>query len=420
MNIHFNFVNKCNPKSSDFPSRSPRSPKGEVPAPWILEGGSPFRGSGGSDGIFSTMLAFLLVFCAISCVNDPQDIPPGLQTNPVFYADVILGQESLHLSAGDDGYTMKTEHFVDGEGITHYVATFASESCPQLPCPEFEIEFFDHQVISHPESGVEYTFLTGTKEYYNAEQDGTLDITFFLVQDGFGPSVSFWTTSGDSMPLTSSEIHLTAQPDEYVDLCFHRFGNSDCNGFASYCFHTLASSPFLGLLKADRSYGDHILVEMVLQGNPPFSYTWMNGATTPFILIPAKEGEEFGVGVVVMDAAGSRIEITQTIRIQNGLTKMCGGTPQFVYSIADAPFTQFSTVIVRYTDRNGMAYSSAHGLQTDGLFEILSISDFDESPEGFATKQIELAIAATLYSPDGTQEIDLTSGNTVVAVSYER
>jgi hypothetical protein len=315
---------------------------------------------------------------------------------------------------------MKTDHYVDDEGVTHYLATLSSETCPDTRCPVFEIEFFDNQVISHPESGAEYTFQPGTKNYYSAEEDDILEITFSLTQDGFGPSVSFWTTEGDSMPLTSSEVHLNAKPDEYIDLCFHRFGNNDCNGFAAYCFHTLASSPFIGLLKAEKAFGDYLLVEMDLQGDPPFTYEWMNGSTAPFILIPAQEGTEIGVGVVVTDATQSQIEINQTIIIQDGKAKMCGGSPRFVYSIADAPFTQFSTAVVRFTDENGMVYSSAHGGQISSLFEILSVSDYGDSPQGFETKELELAITTTLYSADGTQSISLNTENTVVAVSYEK
>jgi hypothetical protein len=353
-------------------------------------------------------------------VNDPQDIPPSLQTNPVFFADLAIGQQLLHLTAGEDGYTMKTEHFVDDEGITHYLATLSSESCAQLFCPVLEIEFFDHQVISHPQSGADFTFVPGEKQFYNADHDGTLDIRFFLVQDGSGSSVSYWTTAGDTMPLTSSEIHLIAQPDEYIDLCFHRDGNIECDGSAVYCFHTLASSPFIGLLKAEKSIGDYILVEMDLQGQAPFAYQWMNGGTEPYILIPAQEGEEVSVEVIVTDATQSRIEIKQTIRILDAAAVMCGGTPQLVYSIGNAPFTQFSTAIVRFTDETGMVFSSEFGPQASSLFEILNIADFDDSPEGYETKLLELEINALLYSADGSQMIDLTASNTTVAVSYDK
>lgn len=365
-------------------------------------------------------LIFLLAFL-VACVSDPQDIPPGMNNNPVFFSDLTVGQQTFRLTAGENGYAMRTEHYVDGEGVTRYIATLASETCQPSPCPSLEIEFFDNQVLAHPESGVAYTFLNGSKSFYSAEEDGLLDITWLLVQDGFGPSVSFWTTSGDSMPLTSSEIHLTAKPHEFVDLCFHRFGNSDCNGFASYCFYSLASSPFIGLLKADKTYNDHLLVEMDLnQGNPPYTYNWMNGATTPFILVPLIEGEEFGVGVTVTDVTGSRIEVSQTIRIQGGIAEMCGGTPQFISTISKAPFTQFATAIVRFTDSNGMQYSSAFGTQANSLFDILSVADFANSPEGFATKQLELAINGILYSEDGSQSVQLETENTVMAVSYER
>ena len=220
------------------------------------------------------LFLFMLFSFVVACVNDPQNIPPTLYTNPVFYADLSVGQDMYHLAAGNDGYAMKTEHFVDDEGVTHYIARLASETCTQGGCPALEIEFFDHEHISKPESGVDYTFQPGVKEYYNAEQDGALDITFFLGPDINGTGVSFWTTEEDTIPLTTNELQLTAQPDEFVDLCFHRFANGDCQGFASYCFHTLASSPFVGVLKADRTYGDYLIVELDLQGQAPFDYSW--------------------------------------------------------------------------------------------------------------------------------------------------
>jgi hypothetical protein len=366
------------------------------------------------------LATFFFLALLVSCVKDPHDIPPGIQTNPVFFSELSTGQDLLSLTAGHNGYALQTEHYTDGEGITHYVARLSAEVCPQADCPSLEIEFFDNQVVSHPESGVDHTFGPGSKDYYSAKDDGKLDITFFLAPNGFGSSVSFSTSGGDTMPLTTSEIHLQAQPEEFIDLCFFRQENMTCNGDASYCFHTLASSPFIGSLKAERSFGDHILVEMnLLPGNGPFTYDWMNGSTAPYILVPAIEGEEVSISVTVKDNKNSTIDIQQNIIVENDTAKICGGTPQLIYSIADAPFTQFSSVIIRFTDSEGRVWSSEFGPQPGSTMEIRSVTDFMQSPEGFATKQLELAFSGILYSPDGLESMPLSTTNTVVAVSHD-
>jgi hypothetical protein len=365
--------------------------------------------------------ALLLLLIAVSiaaCVNDPQDIPPVLESKPVFFADLIVDHEPVTLTAGHDGYVLQTDHFTDGEGITHYISTFASESCAQEPCPVLEFEFFDNQIVSQPKSGVAFTFIEGLKDYFSAELDGELEISFFLGQNQFEPGLAYWTTGTDTAQITTSDVQITVPPNEYFDLCFYRSGDTLCEGLASYCFHTLATSPFVGVLKADRMFGEYILIEMDLQGNEPYTYHWMNSSNTSFILVPAEDGV-VDVNVEVTDATQSRINVSQTIRISNGDAKMCGGSPLFVYSITKAPFAQFSSVALRYTDDMGRLLSTSFGPQPSSLFEITGVSEFGLSPEGKKTKLLTLTINGIFYSADQSVQIPFEAGDVVIAISYD-
>ncbi len=365
------------------------------------------------------LFPFILLLCLSGCVREVQDIPPAIASNPVFFADMQLDQQSQRLTAGENGYTMHTAHFTDEQGVTHYLSTFSSDNCQQNSCPSLELEFFDNQVVSHPESGVDFTFQKGIKNYYSAAEDSNLEFKVGLVADGYVADVAYWTTGMDTTPITSDDISMTATANGYVDFCFYRSGNTGCDKTASYCFHNLASTPFVGILKADRTFGEYILIEVDSYGGiGPYTYTWMNGATTPFILVPAADGE-IDVTVTATDAAQSQIDISQTIEISNGNAEMCGGSPHFMCTVDKAPFTQFSSVIVRYIDVHGKMFSTAYGAQTGKRFDILSVNDFGASPEGYATKQLSLSASGTLYTPDGSGHMTFTADPIVIAVSYE-
>jgi hypothetical protein len=279
-----------------------------------------------------------------------------------------------------------------------------------------EFEFYDNQIISQPESGAEYTFIEDLKAYFSAALDGELEISFFLGQDEFEPGQAYWTTGIDT--VTTSDVEITVPPNEYFDLCFYRSGDTLCEGLVSYCFHTLATDPFVGVLKADRMFGEYILIEMDLQGNEPYTYEWMNGSNTSFILVPATDGE-VDVSVQVTDATESKIHVSQTIQISNGDAKLCGGSPLFVYSITKAPFAQFSSVVVRYTDENGKLLSTAFGPQSGKLFEITGVSEYGLSPEDKKTKLLTLSFNGIFYSADQSVQVPFEAADVVIAVSYD-
>lgn len=365
----------------------------------------------------TAFLFCLSALLATSCVNDPQDLPLPLHYQPVFYAEMQLDQETLRLAAGEDGYSMHTEHYTDVEGVTRYISSLEPDTCQVLSCPVLEFEFFDNQISGHPESGVTHTFHAGFKDYYSVEREGDVEITFFLGQDIIEPGVAYWTTGNDTTPVTTHELQFISRPNAYFDLCFHHNGVAGCSKPASYCFHSLASAPCIGVMKADRNFGEYIIIEMDVQGTPPYTYAWMNGANTSFILVPAQDGE-VDVQVLVTDATSSTIEVNQTIRIDNGNAEMCGGSPLFVYSIAREPFSQFSTAIVRYTGDDGKVFSSAYGDQTASTFEILEVSDFEDNPDGFKTKHIVLRMSGTLYTADGAESISFDGHEVSIAISY--
>ncbi|MDX1407070.1 MAG: hypothetical protein R3330_03025, partial [Saprospiraceae bacterium] len=190
----------------------------------------------------------------------------------------------------------------------------------------------------------------------------------------------------------------------------------------SMCFHLKASAPCIAWLSTERMIELHALVETNVIGTPPFTYRWMNGETTPFILARLQEGQPRGVSVIIEDANGCSSVIHQTLQLVDGRPQLCAGAPAgFSIDTFDSPFSQFNTAEIRYTDADGTVYSSGFAAQQEpSMFSIDEVGEYGLSPDGFPVKRIRGKMHCTLFTQDGEQSIRLDAAGFSIGVTYQQ
>ncbi len=100
--------------------------------------------------------------------------------------------------------------------------------------------------------------------------------------------------------------------------------------------------------------------------------------------------------------------------IATAATTKCSAN--FSYSIVPLQDTlQLSKVIVEYTDKNGVKYSSKHNEQFTG-FVIQEITNFKNTATGEKTIKVKLSFSCQLS--DGVRKIELKDVNAVLGFSY--
>lgn len=370
-----------------------------------------------------TVLFTLSLSLLCGCVRDPQDIPPAFTENPVFFVHYNTDGADRDIAAGIGDYVLNTQHATAANGVVQYTAIFVKENCTP-PCgPSLEFGFWDYGAVVDAQSGAGLTFTPGEKEFYDRTADTRVHLEF-SIQEGVSPLGSaFWAMSGNNLDA-SQPVIVEAAPDDTVDVCFNSVsavhpGGETC--VASYCFHMQANAPCIGWLKAEKTIGNYVLIEPVMQGTAPYSYSWMNGSTAPFILLSIPNGESRGIRLTTRDAQDCSVSISRTIHMHEGRPELCPANPGFSYHLTQAVFDQFSTVEIIYTDADGQRYTSAHpGLPADAMFEIQKVEPFITSPEGFPTLRLTCRAECTLQRVDGEEQLGLTIEEMVIAVSYDK
>ena len=359
----------------------------------------------------------------VSCVTDPQDIPPGITEDPAFFAEMTVNGESLTLQAGIDGMTLNVVHEATERGVKAYRSKLGRTDCP-LCGPSIEIVFYDNDFIGGPDAGVDLTFDAGNKAFFDNMVDEQVQVNMALQEAPANSDHAVWTNAAGSILSEDPSISFNAQPQEHIDLCYRVLGNAALGAgscVSSFCFHMLPSQPCIAWVKADRMINNLALVEVEVIGQPPFSFEWMNGATSPFILLPVYDAFATGVYLTVTDGNGCKTDIDQTLQLMNGLPTLCPGSPGFTVDVQQAAFSSFNTVEVIYTDEDGKRYRSSRGEQnlSESLFAIQSVVDYLDAPSGFPTKKIEALTLCTLYSEDGDGNVILETEMLSLAISYD-
>src|SRR5687767_14642785 len=116
------------------------------------------------DKIIIVLTVF--TFFIASCVKDPQDIPDGVETNPIFQIKAIASNEVLDIHAGQNGWTMQPIVEETDSNII-YTSVFSQDACLNNCFPSLEFKFYRQ----FPASGID------AQDFLETLQPGTKDFT---------------------------------------------------------------------------------------------------------------------------------------------------------------------------------------------------------------------------------------------------
>lgn len=361
------------------------------------------------------VLIFLLVLVFAACSK--LDIEPDNLGDPVFYISGEVDGESVHITAGQDGYYQSTGFYANTIGQLELSGKLSVPGCTNDCFPGLEIILKDEAQASA--FAIEDTFKPGTRSFFTKWEspEEVMLVRLFSMPTGTAPFQYEWDLGNNSIvtranphvsfsQMGSREVSLrVTDATGCISSQTREIGPGDGTGECSIlltppvvCATDSAGGPPLYCVKA-----------IATGGQPPYTFTYDNQTYTGNIIeIQLDEFPAENLCVQVEDTNG----ITSTTCANYSLsTSSPSGTQscntQFTYQseLTDLPYDslQVGSVEIIWTDSKGKSfYSSLSNNQGSATFSILEASPYLPNENGQSTSTLKLAFSAKLTAMDGT------------------
>ena len=373
--------------------------------------------------------SLLIVVGILSC--QPQELPPIVNDTPVFF----VAGDMVDLTAGEDDFYLFTTYEKDTSDVYNFNGRFAKTSDCDTDCnEELIIKIRDVQQTAIGETiDIDNSLSIGNFSYQLANPSVSNDIVvvdLVAEPEGAGPFVYLWAITVDTTAtFVSPQVSLTFENTTNlpsINVCLTIINNSMNCQAQTYCNDVFLNSNTPDCL-ADFAVNFNpaqsllSLETEMMNGIPPFTYTWSNGATTQNISEIINGPFSATYCVTVTDATGCVDELCKDIAINQGAMNpiVCSSRYSYVKTIepGNGDILQLSTVFIQYTDTNGTTYRSDLQAQSSfSRFEIISIEDYENNENGEKTKKLKVSVECELFSSNGTPINFPFEG--IIAVAY--
>lgn len=154
----------------------------------------------------------------------------------------------------------------------------------------------------------------------------------------------------------------------------------------------------------------------------PFTVQWQINGTTftgSQVNIPVIALGTGGVNVVRMTAFNSSCTTEVVKQVTNNPVAFCTVNFRVNSSAFNDPI-QTGTLRINYRRADGKLFSSAFGDQPiSANFQVNDVASFANSPQGTPVKQIKGTVQCTLFSADGSEQMEITNGAFNLAFPYK-
>lgn len=336
-----------------------------------------------------------------------------------FYVKAKLNNSPLLFEAGNDGRVMITENKTDSLNIKEFTGTIGQtcNSCNE----KISITFRNYEQASSSLWRIDSLYRTNTnyKFYHDKLAPVGYRVVFNNLSSGIGTAYYTWDFGGGF-----------GSKSENPNFIFNTEGKKDIKLKVDYsgCLTDLESPVYIDNTKLNKAIdftyknkGFNVFECTVINADTNthrFVWRYLNKIESKpsdrTIELPAFVSE--GVYKVDLLAINKQTNDTTFVskNIATAATTKCSAN--FSYSIVPVRDTlQLSKVIVEYTDKNGVKYSSKYNEQFTG-FSIQEISNYKNTATGQKTIKVKLSFSCQLS--DGIRTIELKDVNAVLGFAY--
>lgn len=341
------------------------------------------------------------------------DDPPVNNGTPLFSMQGTVDGAPFLFQGGVDDYYMFTQTKQLEFGLNSMVGKLAKQSCPETCGPALKIYFRNYTLantftVDSLLKQTQYTFFNR----HNA-QHWTYELRIRQRSTGNGSPVYGWNFGNNRFSNDAEPI--VTFPDEGIYPII-------CSSVYPDCFSELTQKIYLTPTRVGKHTDfsvNHIDTFELLFNSIPInntaivSWDFGDGANATGSIVKHKYTAG-GIYKVQMSyvIGNDTMVFTQNVKTLN--IPKCLTNYQFTTS-RQIDSLQFRTVVVEWTDANGVVYSSAETPQNNSLFEIHSISPFQVNASNQQTKMLNVSIRCSLSN--GTKVIQLNKATGTFAIA---
>ncbi len=378
---------------------------------------------------FRFYLFFLIFLVIASC--KPEELPPINNGEPVF----SMSGGSIGITAGEEDFYLFSDYQKDDQDVYSFIARFAKLSDCGMDCKEeLLIEIRNAQVTVGSES-VDIENALKPENYFYRVPDTLISNEQTILNltshpDGTGPFFYHWEiadTSGniDTFSTPNLKLNLANYANTpTLDVCLEIISNNNCQ--IDYC-NTIFLSP--NTPKCQANFGvssppNPVEVELqaiMFNGTAPYTFQWNVDSIGEFLTVPITLPFNETFCVTITDTFGCTDEICKELNITQSLNaSICGSRFSYEKTIepGGSDSLQFSTVLIQYTDNDGVIYKSDFQQQPNSSnFKIIAVEDFENNEMGDKTKKLTISGDCLLYNEVGSMSI-IFPFEGIIAVAY--
>lgn len=371
-----------------------------------------------------TILFSCIALVMFGCVTDPQNIPSGVTSDPVFSLAGSFGNEAIDIEAGRNSWTVQPIVYEQDSNF-FYSSLFSKDRCLQDCSPSLEFKFYQQTPgSSDPSTVFHQTLKVGPVKFVGSEQErDSFKITLSTHPGLFMSGYSYWDDLNVPGTTFLAEYGSTIGYAENLNVCFQSFAFTGCQYSQCISFDPSTLIPCIAHIEAELENPQYVrLVARPEKGTPPFQFAWSNGYTTSTILIPLQDSTtEVFADVRITDGLGNISELKQTVRIHNGDVDACYFPISLVSEAINnsSPDYAAGKVELIYMDESGAVWSSTSGIQplNTGM-TILAVEAYGLSPAAQSTFKIRLDTNVELFNQSTGESKRLILQDAVIPLSH--